>query len=709
MAEQINLANSDFHTLWKDYLCSVYQGNEKGRRKASLHLVETLLASFGCGSISASDKSYDPERSDIVVRAIADVMDQYTQHLYAWDQVLLLEEDSGNRSYSLYSTNGCDVLPDSDSSTCYQVLYGTGSTARKKDADSEQSDTVSYLFQVKDNGRQIDSKESSKVPLVNLSLNKKTSADKWVLQYQRLFGKVCIRINTVEMDQPLTVCPSKGGAGIASWRTDRSGAEALTADIVVSAEGVTVGDQPLTGNWQAMCISGPVDLKVGEAVRSLTDQERVVLLKPGSIYWEKGAADTNSYVISTQNLFGEDNAFFDVFEGVGNEDWFVTIKDMEHCPLISEDPVTNRIKLGDKVYKVSLVPGIYMVKSPNKNLLDFERLIGGAWFKDESIALSRRAVSSIAPDPSNPGRIRIGDGDMQLLSGTLLINKSGDDYLLKYKETIIDKSNRVEVQGPATIRYIKNHIQQKLTLSRDERIIFHSAGEPRLQVIKGKSIGAQFNSYVCKIIHNRLSKALKEAEALRARVNIDFANISEEQVVDGVEASTSTDAYVAPKKVPFEIPTDLATIDAMSDFQVALLYCMNNKKKGISEAARCFLVWHTLLSTSDDAKGDHILKKVQERLPDNHPDKAKDSEGLSKRHFAYRQSLKKKLKAKFKGILTETEIDGETITVGSRRLSPEIKQEIESIRRQWREAAEKLLYNGSNEPQKMNVYDKSGE
>lgn len=704
MAEQINLANSDFNKLWKDYLCSVYQGDEKGRRKASHVLVKTLLASFGCGSIFASDKSYDPEKSDIVVRAIADVMDRYTRHFYAWDQVLLLEEDSGNRSYSLYTMNGCGVLPDSDGSTCYQVLYGTGRTGKNKDADGEHPDTVSYLFQVKDNGRQIDSKESSKVPLVNLSLNKKTLADKWMLQYQRLFGKVWIRTNMVEMDQPLTICPSKDRAGIASWRTDRSGAEALTADIVVSAEGVTVGDQPMTGNWQAMCISGPVDVKVGEAVRSLPDQERVILLKSGSIYWEKGAADKNSYVISTQNLFGGDNTFFDVFEGVGNEDWFVTIKDMEHCPFISDDAVTDRIKLGDNVYKVSLVPGIYMVKSPNKNLLDFERLIGGAWFKDESIALSRGAVSYIAPDPSNPGTIRIGDGNKKLLSGTLLINKSGDDYLLKYKEHneehIIDKSNRVEVQGPATVRYIKNHIPQKLTLSRDERIIFHSAGEPRLQVIKGKSIGAQFNSYVCKIIHNRLSKALKEAEALRARVNMDFANISEEQVVDGVEASTSTDAYFAPKKVPFEIPTDLGVIDAMSDFQVALLYCMNSREEGISEAARCFLVWHTLLSTSDDAKGDHILKKVQERLPDNHPDKTKDSVGLSKRHFVYRQSLKTKLKTKFRGIFTETEIDGETITVGSRRLSPEIKQEIENIRRQWREAAEKLLYNGSNGPQK---------
>lgn len=710
MAQQITAVMSDFHQLWKNYLCSVYKDNPNEVRRSALNLVSAILAHFQTGNSVLSNGFLDMKVRDIIIKAISDAMAQFTDHFFAWDHVLLLEEvdvDSP-RTYSLYKINPCGVASGENKRCSYHVCYADGAKLSANDSITE-SVADSYLFTVADNGKSVESRVGEQLSSFKLGIHK-VKADNVTLKYQRLLGGVWYTTDFVEVERQLTICPIEDG--ISSWQVDDSSANVLKAAITVSHNEVTIDGKHSIVTCQRLIVSGSVVITDGENKVSLSDTERVVLLRPGSFYWKIGSSDNNRYEVPAQKLFGNDSVFLDIFNGSNDEDWYATLKGMEHCPCINEDFEPQIINLGLNKFKVSLVPGIYMVKSPNRKVVDWERMIGEAWYKDESVILVRNKINSIQPDDSGLASIRIGEGKKVLLNSIVQIDHN-NDHLLKYNENLIDKADRVEIQGPAIVYAVVDSRKKELTLSQDERIVFHSTSEPRLQVIKGMSVGDQFNSYLYKIIHNRLRNALQQAAAIRARINIDFLDLSEEQIDSDVKSSSSTiptesqekkvksspatDAYFISNQVPFEIPTDLGRIDALNDFHVALLYCMNSKENGISDEARCFLKWHSILATSEDGKGDHIMKDVQEHLPDNHPDKDK-LEHYSKLHSLYNKALIKSLKKNFNGIFDEYTIDGKKFLTCSRSLSPNVKQKIEEIRQKWREDAENTLSNGSNKP-----------
>lgn len=687
--------NTDFHNLWKDYLVSEIRGTELQRRKAALSLVTKTLCHFQCGLIP----SYEKDR--IVMDTIADVMAAFRNHLYSWSRVLLLEEigesnDEGlnNQVYALYTPTPIDGAQEGDSGCFYQMVTLKDLKVESGDPSTIIPEAESNTFQVKDNGRSIYSKKGVKIPVVETSL-KRTSADKMTLFHQRLSGPAWITTSIVTVDHSITISPMLNSSGVAFWRTEHTEGSAVREAIKATPTDVAVGNQKLENDWHVMYITGPVVINDKE----ISDRERVVLIKPQTFYWEERSSGSNDCVFAVQKLFDADHAFFDVLQGVGNVDKFVSINVIDHCPQINDNTDVHLIKSDGKKYKLCMKPGIFLVKSPNKKKLDWEKLIGGVWYKDLSKEITRSRLIRITASSTDPGTIRIGKGERSLLSGDFSINESGSDHLLNYKNKNINKTDRVEIQGPATVYYKgKGNKEQVLFLSMNERIVFHAAKVPRIQLFKGDFVGEELNSYIMGYINNKLAEVQRLAEELRSRENASFENcISEESGQDEVE-SYSLFSDVTPEREQFRLPLDVDGIDEMSDFQVALLYCLNKKEKGISEAARSFLKWHFRFATSDDGIGDHINEAIQRNLPDNHPDKDKDLKDYPKLFNRYMNSLITLLNKEFKDLIIQVEIDGKKTKETNRRLSLENKRRVEVIRTQWRKAASEKLCNDSKEP-----------
>lgn len=680
MAEQINLANSDFHTLWKKFLQSVENitNASQANNSESKALYNALYAYFNRKGLD------EYQKCKLINLGLSNIVEDIHEHKFWGDRLIQFREVfEGKDSETMGPAYGlCQFIPVTGLEDTYQPVFLDADKAVSGGVCSDEDSLSSYQYKVGNNGKSV-LVEKAKNLLFRILPFKKKKANKLVLRFQRLIGPAWVTTETVNIDDKVTI----------------------SDDTTVTSASISGANNSSNTKSDKLVFEGPVVVKWGASFKELSSTERVVILRNHAVFWDQiSAEDTSStedtrYAIPQLDLFSRKGFCFDYVKEKVKENWFLYGKEPSKAFRFFDEVDEHAIQWDGKNYQLSFIPAIYLVKSPNRGSLSLQRLIGNTWYQDDTVSLQWKNLYCISPDDKQlGGTYRIDEGDRQLLSQPIFFKKNQKSNLvLRLGCEEIPKDKRVEIQGPA--RVCRSEKDIGILLSSDERIVINRSKVPLLKVVKGDSggLGMSLTNYFMGNSNNHLrAKKREEAKAPIAHT-VDLENRScgvdmsgTEQRESGIKRGYTRETY--------RIPKDEHEIWLLSDLQVAVRYCLNlpndNVPQGTNEVVQPvtqgqpssesptyhpfeFLELRFLLIKSHSGKWEHVNEQIKEELSDDNPDKQADLKDLYKQRM---KDLTELLEIEFEGITSQVRVDKWGLEW---QISPENKEKVESIRNEW--------------------------